>query len=117
VNDGAAERGPVLDDEQFRQLAEYGEVEHAEPGRDLYTSGDDTYDFFLLRSATRRVRSMTVLARVPRPAHLCGTRATGQGTWCRAACATGPSFHVSWDGWRRRPMTVRRLCAEAASST
>jgi thioredoxin reductase (NADPH) len=52
VNDAAAERGPVLDDEQFRRLAEYGEVQHAEPGRDLYTSGDDTYDFFLLRSAT-----------------------------------------------------------------
>lgn len=52
MNDAAAERGPVLDDEQFRRLAEYGEVEHAEPGRDLYTSGDDTYDFFLLRSAT-----------------------------------------------------------------
>ncbi|MGX1542667.1 FAD-dependent oxidoreductase [Streptomyces adustus] len=52
MNDGAAERGPVLDDEQFRRLAEYGEVEHAEPGRDLFTTGDDTYDFFLLRSAT-----------------------------------------------------------------
>lgn len=52
MNDGAARRGPVLDDEQFRRLAEYGEVEHAESGRDLYTSGDDTHDFFLLPSAT-----------------------------------------------------------------
>ncbi|WP_217562654.1 cyclic nucleotide-binding domain-containing protein, partial [Streptomyces sp. GbtcB6] len=52
MNDGAAPRGPVLDNEQFHRLAEYGEAEHAEPGRDLYTSGDDTYDFFLLRSAT-----------------------------------------------------------------
>ncbi|GAA4704004.1 FAD-dependent oxidoreductase [Phytohabitans rumicis] len=52
MNDGAAPRGPVLDDEQFRRLAEYGEVEHAEVGRDLFTSGDDSYDFFLLQSAT-----------------------------------------------------------------
>jgi thioredoxin reductase (NADPH) len=52
VNDGAGPRGPVLDDGQFRRLAEYGEVEHAPVGRDLYASGDDSYDFFLLRSAT-----------------------------------------------------------------
>ncbi|MER6562898.1 hypothetical protein ABT300_35235 [Streptomyces sp. NPDC001027] len=52
MNDGAAKRGPLLDDEQFRRLAEYGEADHAEPGRDLYTTGDDTYDFFLLVSAT-----------------------------------------------------------------
>ncbi|MET7473317.1 hypothetical protein ABZT17_02975 [Streptomyces sp. NPDC005648] len=43
MNDGAAKRGPLLDDEQFRRLAEYGEVNHAEPGRDLYTTRDDTY--------------------------------------------------------------------------
>jgi thioredoxin reductase (NADPH) len=52
VNDGVAKRGPVLDDEQFRRLAEYGEVEHAEVGRDVFASGDDSYDFFLLQSAT-----------------------------------------------------------------
>lgn len=52
MNDAAAQRGPVLDDEQFRRLAEYGAVEHAEVGHDLYTSGEDTYDFFLLQSAT-----------------------------------------------------------------
>ncbi|AWS43098.1 cyclic nucleotide-binding domain-containing thioredoxin-disulfide reductase [Streptosporangium sp. 'caverna'] len=52
MNDGAAQRGPVLDDEQFHRLAEYGEVEHAETGRDLYASGDDFYDFFLLMTAT-----------------------------------------------------------------
>lgn len=53
MNDGAAPRGPVLDDGQFRRLARYGEVEHAEVGRDLYASGDDSYDFFfLLQSAT-----------------------------------------------------------------
>ena len=52
MNDGAAPRGPVLNDEQFRRLAEYGEVEHAEAGRDLYVSGDDFYDFFLLLTAT-----------------------------------------------------------------
>ncbi|GAA1265488.1 FAD-dependent oxidoreductase [Sphaerisporangium rubeum] len=44
-------RGPVLSEEQFRRLAAYGEVEHAEAGRDLYVSGDDAYDFFLLRTA------------------------------------------------------------------
>ncbi|MFF5206996.1 MFS transporter [Streptosporangium sp. NPDC000396] len=47
-----ARRGPVLDDEQFRRLAGYGEEEHVEAGRNLYTSGDDSYDFFLLRTAT-----------------------------------------------------------------
>jgi thioredoxin reductase (NADPH) len=52
VDDAVAERGPVLDDEQFRRLAEYGEAEHTEPGQELHTSGDDTYDFFLLRSAS-----------------------------------------------------------------
>ncbi|WP_433516525.1 FAD-dependent oxidoreductase [Nonomuraea sp. CA-143628] len=51
MNDGAAPRGPVLNDEQFRRLAAYGEVEHAEAGRDLYVSGDDSYDFFLLLTA------------------------------------------------------------------
>lgn len=35
----------------FQRLAEYGEVERAEPGRDLYTSGNDIYGFFLLRCA------------------------------------------------------------------
>ncbi|MEV6158875.1 FAD-dependent oxidoreductase [Nonomuraea sp. NPDC052129] len=52
MNDGAAQRGPVLNDEQFRRLAAYGEVEHAEAGRDLYVTGDDAYDFFLLLTAT-----------------------------------------------------------------
>jgi thioredoxin reductase (NADPH) len=51
VNDGAAPRGPVLNDAQFRRLAEYGHVEHAAAGRDLYVSGDDSYDFFLLLTA------------------------------------------------------------------
>jgi thioredoxin reductase (NADPH) len=51
VNDSAAQRGPVLDDEQSRQLAAYGEVEHVEAGQDLYTPGDDSYDFFLLLTA------------------------------------------------------------------
>ncbi|MEV6304568.1 FAD-dependent oxidoreductase [Actinoplanes sp. NPDC051861] len=44
--------GPRLDDEQFRRLAAYGEPERAESGRRLYVTGDDTYDLFLLRSAT-----------------------------------------------------------------
>ncbi|MET7335072.1 FAD-dependent oxidoreductase [Nonomuraea sp. NPDC005650] len=52
MNDGAAQREPVLDDEQFRRLAEYGQVEHLEAGRVLYASGDDSYDFFLLLTAT-----------------------------------------------------------------
>ncbi|MDQ7906057.1 FAD-dependent oxidoreductase [Phytohabitans sp. ZYX-F-186] len=52
MNDGVGQRGPVLDGEQFGRLADYGEVEHAEAGRDLYTSGDHRYDFFLLRTAT-----------------------------------------------------------------
>ncbi|MEW9528423.1 FAD-dependent oxidoreductase [Microbispora sp. NPDC049125] len=44
--------GPRLDDEQFRRLASYGDVEPAEAGQELYTTGDDSYDLFLLRSAT-----------------------------------------------------------------
>ncbi|WP_436535531.1 FAD-dependent oxidoreductase [Actinoplanes sp. HUAS TT8] len=44
--------GPRLDDEQFRRLAGYGTVEHAETGRRLYVTGDDTYDLFLLGSAS-----------------------------------------------------------------
>ncbi|GAA1018619.1 thioredoxin reductase [Acrocarpospora pleiomorpha] len=51
MNDGVGPRGPVLDDGQFRRLAEYGEVEHVEDGRHLYVSGDDSYDFFLLLTA------------------------------------------------------------------
>jgi thioredoxin reductase (NADPH) len=44
--------GSRLDDEQFHRLAAYGVVEHAETGRRLYVTGDDTYDLFLLGSAT-----------------------------------------------------------------
>lgn len=44
--------GPVLSDEQFHRLARYGEPEDAEPGRQLYAPGDETYDFFLLGTAT-----------------------------------------------------------------
>ncbi|GAA1034079.1 hypothetical protein GCM10009557_37790 [Virgisporangium ochraceum] len=46
-----APRGLVLDDEQFRRLATYGQVEHVDSGRNLYTSGDDSYDFFLVLTA------------------------------------------------------------------
>lgn len=49
--DVAGPRGSALDDEQFHRLAQYGEVEHAETGRELFTSGDRTYDFFLVRTA------------------------------------------------------------------
>ncbi|GAB3512454.1 FAD-dependent oxidoreductase [Phytohabitans suffuscus] len=64
MDGGAAERGPVLDDEQFRRLGGYGEVEQAEVGRDLYATGDDSYDFFLLQSATVDiVREATAIER------------------------------------------------------
>jgi thioredoxin reductase (NADPH) len=52
VDDDGAPSGPMLGDEQFRRLAEYGEVEHAAVGRQLFTTGDDSYDFFLLGTAT-----------------------------------------------------------------
>ncbi|WP_416960850.1 FAD-dependent oxidoreductase [Streptomyces sp. Agncl-13] len=42
---------PVLDDEQFHRLAGYGSVEYADVGRNLYASGDSSYDLFLLRTA------------------------------------------------------------------
>ncbi|MEK8104012.1 cyclic nucleotide-binding domain-containing protein [Micromonospora sp. M12] len=51
MNDDGGPRA-ALDDEQFRRLAEYGDVEHVEAGRDLYATGDDSYDFFLLRTAS-----------------------------------------------------------------
>ncbi|MEO3814973.1 cyclic nucleotide-binding domain-containing protein, partial [Sphaerisporangium sp. B11E5] len=51
MNDSAAPRGPVLNGEQFDRLAGYGEEEPAELGRNLYASGDDSYDFFLLLTA------------------------------------------------------------------
>ncbi|GAA1861534.1 FAD-dependent oxidoreductase [Asanoa iriomotensis] len=47
-----APRGPTLDGDQFDRLADYGEPEHAEAGRDLFRTGDTAYDFFLLRTAT-----------------------------------------------------------------
>jgi len=52
VNDETPPRGPVLEDEQFHRLARYGEPEHVDAGRELFTSGDNSYDFFLLRTAT-----------------------------------------------------------------
>jgi thioredoxin reductase (NADPH) len=44
--------GPRLDDQQFQRLAAAGAEEHAEAGRELYSTGDDSYDLFLLVSAT-----------------------------------------------------------------
>jgi thioredoxin reductase (NADPH) len=52
VTGGAAPRGTVLNDEQFRRLATYGAAEHVELGQDLYVSGDESYDFFLILTAT-----------------------------------------------------------------
>ncbi|GAB1819599.1 FAD-dependent oxidoreductase [Herbidospora sp. RD11066] len=46
-----AERGPVLNEEQFLRLAAYGEAEEVVAGRNLYATGDDSYDFFLLLTA------------------------------------------------------------------
>ncbi|MCY1137022.1 FAD-dependent oxidoreductase [Actinoplanes sp. Pm04-4] len=54
--------GPLLTDEQFRRLAAYGAAEHVEAGRDLYATGDRSYDFFLLTTAAVDiVRDATVL--------------------------------------------------------
>ncbi|MFF5294363.1 FAD-dependent oxidoreductase [Paractinoplanes globisporus] len=50
--DDDAPSGPVLSAEQFGRLAGYGEPEWAEAGQQLYTPGDDSYDFFLLGTAT-----------------------------------------------------------------
>ena len=62
MDNDAVPSGPVLSDEQFRRLAGYGEVEHAEAGRQLYAPGDDSYDFFLLVTATVDiVRDATVI--------------------------------------------------------
>lgn len=54
--------GPVLDAEQFDRLASYGTEEEVQPGQDLYAAGDNSYDFFLLRTATAEaVRDATAL--------------------------------------------------------
>src|SRR5690348_10150533 len=45
----------VLTDEQFQRLAQYGVEETAEQGRRLYSSGDQSYDLFLLRTAAVEV--------------------------------------------------------------
>jgi thioredoxin reductase (NADPH) len=55
--------GPVLDGEQFDRLAGYGTEEQVRPGDRLYATGDSSYDFFLLRSATvDAVRDATLVA-------------------------------------------------------
>jgi thioredoxin reductase (NADPH) len=60
--DGVGLDPVVLSDEQFQRLAGYGRDEHVEEGRVLYASGDVSYDFFLLRTATvRAVRSATAI--------------------------------------------------------
>ncbi|WP_433222107.1 FAD-dependent oxidoreductase [Dactylosporangium sp. CS-047395] len=52
----------MLDEEQFRRLAAYGEPEHAEAGRALFTSGERAYDCFLLRiAAVDIVRDATAI--------------------------------------------------------
>ncbi|GAA1414975.1 FAD-dependent oxidoreductase [Catellatospora coxensis] len=51
MDEGMAPPGAVLNDEQFDRLARYGAVEPVEAGQDLYRPGDDSYDFFLLRTA------------------------------------------------------------------
>jgi thioredoxin reductase (NADPH) len=40
-----------VNSEQFRRLAAYGQAEHAVPGRDLFTTGDSSYDLFLIETA------------------------------------------------------------------
>ena len=45
----------ALTDEQFQRLAQYGIEEWVEVGRHLYSSGDKSYDQFLLRTAAVEV--------------------------------------------------------------
>ncbi|MFD4511433.1 cyclic nucleotide-binding domain-containing protein [Streptomyces sp. NPDC058457] len=79
-------------------------MEHAEPGRDLFTSGDDTYDFFLLRSATVDiVRDATVIEpeRViyrGGPGDFLGelNLLTGQHSACRPTSSRSPETKNSW---------------------
>lgn len=44
--------GPSLDAGQFRRLAVYGTAETVVAGEDLFAAGDDSYDFFLLGTAS-----------------------------------------------------------------
>jgi len=46
-----APRGLTLDDEQFRRLGNYGAEERVAAGAGLFTSGDTSYDFFLVLTA------------------------------------------------------------------
>ena len=52
MDNGPGPRGPFLDHAQFHRLADYSEPERVEAGRDLFTSGDASYDLFLLQTAT-----------------------------------------------------------------
>jgi thioredoxin reductase (NADPH) len=65
----------VLDEEQVDRLARYGEPEEVQEGQNLYASGDSSYDFFLLRTATVDVfRDATVVE----PEHLVHRREPGE---------------------------------------
>jgi thioredoxin reductase (NADPH) len=65
----------ILDDEQFHRLARYGAEEWAEAGRRLYSSGDATYDLYLLRTATVEVVRDTTAVE---PEHLVYRRGPGE---------------------------------------
>ena len=65
----------TLDDEQLHRLARYGVEEWAEAGRHLYSSGDPTYDLYLLRTATVEVVRDTTAVE---PEHLVYRRGPGE---------------------------------------
>lgn len=65
----------ILDDEQFHRLAEYGVEEWAEVGRRLYSSGDPSYDLYLVRTATVEVVRDTSAVE---PEHLVYRRGPGE---------------------------------------
>jgi thioredoxin reductase (NADPH) len=52
MSEQSAPSGPVLDEEQLGRLARYGAPERVEAGRRLYATGDDSYDFFVLLTAS-----------------------------------------------------------------
>ncbi|MEU4241782.1 hypothetical protein [Actinoplanes sp. NPDC026619] len=98
MDDDAVPSGPVLDDEQFRRLAGYGEAEPVAAGRQLFASGAESYDFFLLdTAAVDIVRDATVAE--PERLIYRGRPGDFLGSGC---VPMSPSCTCRIPGWTRR---------------
>ncbi|GIF68414.1 hypothetical protein Ais01nite_64490 [Asanoa ishikariensis] len=114
------DRGPILDDEQFRRLAGYGAEERVEAGRDLFTSGDLSYDFFLLRTAAVDIVRDTTAIEPERLIYQAGpgdflgelNLLTGQHVYLTARVPRA----THWSSWADRTPPRRWTCARTSPS-